>query len=131
MKIMAICDIDEDKIKNVSIHETEIIDKVANEFGWLVESGITAEEIVGLNDSKAETQYQAFMWDKTKEKYAPFGRPYLSARICKARLMENVDNGWIPSFLDANKYKICRREVYSITTLWDDLWEGKENELEG
>lgn len=131
MKIMAICDIDEDRIENVSLNQTNTIDKVANEFGWLVESGIIAEEIIGLNSSNAETQYQAFMWDKTKEKYAPFGRPYLSARICKARLMENVDNGWIPSFLDANKYKICRREVYSITTLWDDLWEGEENELEG
>lgn len=67
MKIMAICDIDEDKIKNVSIHETEIIDKVVNEFGWLAESGITLDTCKEINSVSSEDTYQAFMWDLTEK----------------------------------------------------------------
>lgn len=120
MKIMAICDIDEDKIKNVSIHETEIIDKVFNEFGWLAESGITLDECKEIHSVSSQNVYQAFMWDMTNKKYIPLGQMYLSKRICKARLEKKKANGWLPGFLDTSKYKICKCTTYFVTGKYED-----------
>lgn len=124
MKILAICDVDEDKIKNVSIHETEIIDKVVNEFGWLSESGITLDGCKEINKVTSQETYQAFMWDITKNKYVPTGKSYLSKRICKARLEENIVNGWVPYWLDTSKYKICRCCTYTVVEKYEDVEGG-------
>lgn len=124
MKILAICDVDEDKIKNVSIHETEIIDKVVNEFGWLSESGITLDGCKEINKVTSQETYQEFMWDITKNKYVPTGKSYLSKRICKARLEENIVNGWVPYWLDTSKYKICRCCTYTVIEKYEDVEGG-------
>lgn len=124
MKILAICDVDEDKIKNVSIHETEIIDKVVNEFGWLAESGITLDGCKEMNKLTSQETYQEFMWDITKNKYVPTGKSYLSKRICKARLEENIVNGWVPYWLDTSKYKICRCCTYTVIEKYEDVEGG-------
>ena len=124
MEILAICNVDEDKIKNVSIHETEIIDKVANEFGWLAESGITLDTCKDINKVLSEDTYQAFMWDLTEKKYIPIGQKYLSKRICKARLEEKIANGWLPGFLDTSKYKIYKCTTYSVTQKYEDIEGG-------
>lgn len=124
MKVLAICDIDEDKIKNVSIHETEIIDKVANEFGWLAELGITLDDCKEINKVISQETYQAFIWDITKNKYVSTGQSYLSKRICKARLEENIVNGWIPYWLDTSKCKICKCTTYAATGKYEDVESG-------
>lgn len=118
---MAICDVDEDKIKNVSIHEAEIIDKVANEFGWLAESGITLDKCKEIHSVSSQNAYQAFMWDLINKKYIPLGQMYLSKIICKARLEEKKANGWLPGFLDTSKYKICKCTTYSVTEEYEDI----------
>lgn len=121
MKIVAICNVDEEKLKETSIAaEDNLKEGIIQEFGWMNMSGITPDVIDKANDIRSETHYQAFMWDKTKNKYVKIGRPFLSKRICKARLLENIREGWIASFLDSNKYKICKCEVYSISTSWKD-----------
>ena len=124
MKVLAICNIDEDKIKNVSTYEHEIINKVVNEFGRLSESGITLEGCKEINKVTSQETYQAFMWDITKNKYVPTGKSYLSERICKARLEENIVNGWIPCWLDASKYKICRCGTYTAIGKYEDVEGG-------
>lgn len=124
MKILAICDVDEDKIKNVSIHETEVMDKVANEFGWLAESGITLDGCKEINKVTSQETYQAFIWDITRNKYVPIGQSYLSKITCKARLDKNIVNGWIPYWLDTNKYKICRCSTYTVIGKYEDVEGG-------
>lgn len=124
MKVLAICDVDEDKIKNVSIHETEIIDKVVNEFGWLSESGITLDGCKEINKVTSQETYQAFVWDITKNKYVPIGRSYLTKIICKARLEENIVNGWIPYWLDTSKCKICKCDTYTVIGEYEDVEGG-------
>lgn len=124
MKVLAICDVDEDKIKNVSIHETEIIDKVANEFGWLAESGITLDGCKEINKVTSQETYQAFIWDITKNKYVPTGKSYLSKGVCKARLEENITNGWLPYWLDTSKCKICECGTYTVIGKYKDVEGG-------
>ena len=121
MKVLAICDIDEDKIKNVSIHETEIIDKVANEFGWLAESGITLDTCKEINSVSSQDAYQVFMWDLINKKYIPLGQMCLSKSVCKARLEEKKANGWLPGFLDTSKYKICKCTTYAAVGKYEDI----------
>ena len=121
MKVLAICDVDEDKIKNVCLHETEVMDKVVNEFGWLAESVITLDTCKEINKVLSEDTYQAFIWDLTEKKYIPIGQRYLNKRICKARIEESIANGWIPGFLDASKCKIYKYTTYSVTEKYEDI----------
>lgn len=125
MKILAICDVDEDKIKNVSIHETEIIDKVVNEFGWLSESGITLDGCKEINKVTSQETYQAFIWDELKEKYVPFNRSAPTKYACEKRIENNLEREWaFPSSYNFNKIKICKQTTYSIKTKYEDVEGG-------
>lgn len=60
---------------------------------------------------KEDVEYQAFVWDKWREKYVPEGRSVGTESLCRARLQEKIDKDWLPSYLDGNRTMIMKRKV--------------------
>lgn len=60
---------------------------------------------------KEDVEYQAFVWDNRKEKYVPEGRSMGTERLCRARLQEKIDKGWLAEHLDGNRTMIMKRKV--------------------
>lgn len=122
MKVMVLCDVDEEKIKEIcKDSKNNLMKSICNQFECMKMSGIYSKIIENMNNMGWINEYQAFVKSMETNQYIPTGRTFLNKRICEARFKERVDNGWNPSFFDVNDYKIRKRMAYSINTEWEDI----------
>lgn len=70
---------------------------------------------------KEDVEYQAFVWDNRKEKYVPEGRSMGTERLCRARLQEKIDKGWLGSTLDGNRTVIKKRTITIEYGEWEEV----------
>lgn len=83
---------------------------------------IVFDNCVEVDTAKVDDEYQAYVWSIEQKRYIPWGRGLWSERLCRARLVEAINKGWIKSdHFDLSKYKICKRTVYFVATEWVDL----------
>ena len=124
MKIMALCTVDKEKLKkqkNLSA-EANHENVIPEEFSQLRRAGIVFHSCVEVDTAKVDDEYQAYVWSIEQKRYIPWGRGLWSERLCRARLLEAINKGWIKSdHFDLSKYKICKRTVYFVATEWVDL----------
>lgn len=65
--------------------------------------------------------YQAFVFDTRKNEYVPEGRPVEGKILCKARLEEKINKGWLPDYLDSSKTVIKKRKVTITYGEWEKV----------
>lgn len=99
MKIMALCTVDKEKLKkqkNLSA-EANHENVIPEEFSQLRRAGIVFDNCVEVDTAKVDDEYQAYVWSIEQKRYIPWGRGLWSERLCRARLVEAINKGWIKS----------------------------------
>lgn len=112
-KILAILDINEEMLEKTG-HTFE------DEMMWLSESGISMNKYKDISGYK-DYEYQAFAWDIIMKKMVPINYPTHTEELCKARLNEEINSGYFPSYLDPNKVQIRKRLVHTFFEYWEDV----------
>lgn len=90
MKILAILDVDEEKIAK-SGHSFE------EEMGWLAQSGITLSSYTDAKKCRTYV-YAAFAWNMEKKEYVQTGRAVITEQLCRNRFAERVEAGLLEPF---------------------------------
>lgn len=135
MKVIAICTIDEEILKNSrmdvfeeNVEEETVLDSFQSEFGWLHDSGISMEHCYEIDAETLSTckMYQIFLWRKDKECYVPIGNPLTSKILCKNRLKEAIINGWIPKYLSPDRFQIREHLTINVAGPWKEIEKGEE-----
>lgn len=114
MRIIAVLDVDEDKLAQTG-HSFE------EEMGWAVESGITLTSYTDVENCST-CEYAAFVWNKEKEEYAQIGRGVTTEQLCRNRFKERVEKGQLAPCYDYGNVMYKKR---SISELYGD-WVGLE-----
>lgn len=99
----------------LSIESEERIFEVMDERGSYAKFYITEQTIPVQN----EYEYVAFVWSKTKEDYVPEGRGMGNEALCRARLDEKIEKGWLPDYLDDSRVQIRKRQIGTIFGEWE------------
>lgn len=136
MKVLAICDIDEEVLKKTRMNDLEenveeetVLDSFRSEFAWMHDSGVSLEqshEVTGDSLTMCK-EYQIFLWRKDKECYVPVGNPMHFETLCRNRLKEAIVKGWIPKYLDPNRFQIMERPVICAVGPWKAVDQEGEN----
>lgn len=66
-----------------------------------------------------DTEYAAFGFDVDKQEYVRIGRPVGTELLCRARLNEAAEKGWIPESVDCTRVIIRKRKVLTCTGEWE------------
>lgn len=67
------------------------------------------------------TEYIAFGFDVDKQEYVKIGRPVSTELLCRNRLNEAVEKGWVPESVDCTRIIFQKREVVTCTGEWEKL----------
>ncbi len=72
-------------------------------------------------------EYGVFAWDKQRGIFVQIGRPVPVKQLCLNRYQERVKNGEIPSWIEAEKFKILKRTVVEMAGDWKEAKSEKDN----
>ena len=124
MRVLAICNINEEILKKSRMEDLEevedetVLDLFRSEFAWMHDSGVSLEQSHEITDDSLTKEYQIFLWRKDKECYVPVGNSMHFESLCRNRLKEAVAKGWIPEYLDPNRFQIMERPVIRAVGPW-------------
>ena len=99
----------------LEISESNCMYEVIDEYGGYAKFYITEEEI----PIKSEYEYCAFVWNKNRQEMWPEGRPVGTEYLCRERLNEKIEKGWLPEYLDDSRVQIRKRSVSTINGSWE------------
>lgn len=68
---------------------------------------------------REDTEYAAFGFDVDKQEYVRIGRPVGTELLCRARLNEAAEKGWISESVDCTRVIIRKRKVLTCTGEWE------------
>lgn len=113
MKIVAVLEIDENKLKEVDV-------KAEREIGWYIGPGVImqAHKIV---EETGDCEYAAFVWNKSAREYEQVGRSVGSAMLAINRYQAYAKNGWFCRDYDTNKVVFKRRLVSAFFGEWEAI----------
>ena len=70
-----------------------------------------------------DEEYAAFGYNKETEQYEPIGRPVGNELLCRGRLNEAIEKGWISKNIDSSKVIIRKRQVVTCYGDWGPIKE--------
>lgn len=111
MKVLVIIEVD----KEVLQEQNTDIEKEIEKFEF---PGVEVERCLEISDSGVETEYAAFGLDVDRQEYVKLGRPVHSEQLCKNRLKEASEKGWIAESVDQSNICFRKREVVICSEEW-------------
>lgn len=72
-------------------------------------------------EATEDVEYAAFGFDVDKQEYVRIGRPVGTELLCRARLNEAAEKGWIPESVDCTRVIIRKRKVLTCTGEWEAI----------
>lgn len=114
MKILAILEVDEDMLreKNTDIEK---------EMEHIEFPGMEVEQFLEISGSGVDTEYAAFGFDVDRQEYVKLGRPVHNELLCRNRLNEASEKGWIPESVDQSNIYFRKRRVVVCSEEWEAL----------
>lgn len=69
-------------------------------------------------------EYAAFGFDVDKQEYVRIGRPVGTELLCRNRLNEATEKGWVPESVDCTRIIFRKREVVTCIGEWEAIDNG-------
>lgn len=69
--------------------------------------------------TQKDNEYAAFGFDFDKQENVRIGRPVGTELLCRGRLNEAAEKGWIPENVDCTRIIIRKRKVLTCTGEWE------------
>lgn len=113
MKILAVLDVDEEKI-------AETGHSFGEEMGWLAQSGITLNSYTEAGEY-ITYEYAAFALNTDTKEYIQIGRAVMTEQLCRNRFQELADDDALAPCYDTDCVVIKRRLVSGFNGEWENL----------
>lgn len=68
-----------------------------------------------------DVEYAAFGFDVDKQEYVRIGRPVGTELLCRNRLNEAVEKGWVPESVDCTRIILRKRDVVTCVGEWEKI----------
>ncbi len=114
MKVLAILEVEKEMLR---LQNSDI----EKEMERIELPGLKVEQYLEISRGETNTEYAAFGFDVDKQEYVLLGRPVFSEVLCKNRLKEALEKGWVPESVDQCKIFVRKRKVVICPTEWEDI----------